>query len=148
MNLKRHSRTLESVMLVARRLLRDIAPENHHESLNQLLRESNKAWHGVKLFQPDWSNSSHSIAFTAELKNLQQIVHFILNAHWEPLEFELPRVDDVAGGPWRRWIDTSLDSPHDIVEWQSAPTFVHPTYNAGPRSVVVLHAPLTWNSSS
>jgi isoamylase len=135
-------------LLIARRLLRDVAPENHHESLNRLLRESNKAWHGVKLFQPDWSNSSHSVAFSTELKNFQQIVHFILNAHWEPLEFELPRVDDEDGGPWRRWIDTSLDSPHDIVDWQSAPPFVHPTYSAAPRSVVVLYAPLTRNSSS
>jgi isoamylase len=128
-------------LLVARRLLRDVFPENHHESLNQLLRGSNKAWHGVKLFQPDWSNSSHSIAFSAELKNLQQIIHFILNAHWEPLEFELPRVDGEEGGAWRRWIDTSFDSPHDIVEWQSAPAFKGPTYSAAPRSVVVLWAP-------
>jgi glycogen operon protein len=135
-------------LLVARRLLRDVAPENHHESLNQVLRESNEAWHGVKLFQPDWSNSSHSVAFSAELKNLQQVIHFILNAHWEPLEFELPRLGDEDGGPWRRWIDTSLESPHDIVEWQSASPFVQSTYSAAPRSVVVLYAPLTRNSSS
>jgi isoamylase len=135
-------------LLVAVRLLRDVAPENHHESLNQLLRESNRAWHGVKLFQPDWSNSSHSLAFSAELKNLRQIVHLILNAHWEPLEFELPRVGDEDGGPWRRWIDTSLDSPHDIVEWQSAEPFVHPTYSAAPRSMVVLYAPLTRGASA
>jgi isoamylase len=130
-------------LLIARRLLRDVDPENHHESLNQLLRESNKAWHGVKLFQPDWSNPSHSVAFSAELKNPKQIVHLILNAHWEPLEFELPRVGDEGGGPWRRWIDTSLDSPHDIVEWQNAPSFPDPTYSVAPRSVVVLYAPLT-----
>jgi isoamylase len=130
-------------LLIARRLLRDVQPESHHESLNQLLRESNKAWHGVKLYQPDWSNSSHSIAFSMELKRPKQIIHLILNAHWEPLQFELPRVSDEGGGPWRRWIDTSLDSPHDIVEWQSAPPFADLTYSAGPRSVVVLYAPLT-----
>ena len=130
-------------LLVARRLLRDVAPENHHESLNQLLRESNKAWHGVKLFQPGWSNSSHSIAFSAELKKPKQLFHMILNAHWEPLEFELPRLSEEAGGLCRRWIDTSLDSPDDIVEWQSAPSFSGTTYSAGPRSVVVLYAPLS-----
>jgi isoamylase len=135
-------------LLIARRLLRDVQPEYQRESLNQLLRESNKAWHGIKLYQPDWSNWSHSVAFSAELKKEQQLLHLILNAHWEPLEFELPRVGDEDGGPWRRWIDTSLDSPHDIVEWQSAPPFVNPTYPAAPRSVVVLYAPLTRNSSS
>jgi glycogen debranching enzyme GlgX len=134
-------------LLIARRLLRDIEAENHHESLNQLLRESNKAWHGIKLFQPDWGSSSRTLAFTAELKKPKQLLHLILNAYWERLEFELPQVRGESGGPWRRWIDTSLDSPDDIVEWQSAPPFVHPTYSAAPRSVVVLYAPLTHNSS-
>src|SRR6202045_4915457 len=37
-------------LLIARRLLRDVQPEYQRESLNQFLRESKKAWHGVKLF--------------------------------------------------------------------------------------------------
>ena len=36
----------------------------------------------------------------------------MLNAHREPLEFELPLLAAESGG-WRRWIDTSLDSPHE-----------------------------------
>jgi isoamylase len=130
-------------LLIGRRLQRDVEPENRRESLNQLLRESYKAWHGVKLFQPDWSSWSHSIALSAELKNPREAIHVILNAYWEPLEFELPRVCDCGGGPWRRWIDTSLPSPLDIIEWQSAPPFTASTYPAGARSVVVLYAPLT-----
>ena len=39
-------------------------------------------------------------------------VYLILNAYWEPLDFELPGVP--GGGAWRRWIDTSLKSPQDI----------------------------------
>ena len=35
----------------------------------------------------------------------------------EPLDFELPKMG--AGAPWRRWIDTALDSPNDIVPWQT-----------------------------
>jgi glycogen operon protein len=46
----------------------------------------------------------------------------------------------VGGGPWRRWIDTSLPSPQDIVEWQTAPPVTGATYRAGPRSVVALSA--------
>jgi glycogen operon protein len=129
-------------LLIARRLLRDVRPEYQRESLNQLLRESNKAWHGVKLNQPDWSSWSHSVAFGAELKKEEQLLHLILNAYWEPLEFELPPVDEEGGGSWRRWIDTALDSPHDIVEWQTAPPFQGRTYRAAPHSVVVLYAPL------
>jgi glycogen operon protein len=128
-------------LLIAQRLLRDVQAENERESLNQLLRESNKAWHGVKLYQPDWSSWSHSIAVSAELKKEKQVLHLILNAYSEPLEFELPPVSQEGGGSWRRWIDTSLDSPDDIVAWQTAPRLTGRTYRAGPRSVALLYAP-------
>ena len=127
-------------LLSARRLFRDMEPERGHLSLNQLLRKANRAWHGVKLGQPDWSASSHSLAFTAETLNEKLFFHIILNAYWEPLEFELPRADRHSEDTWRRWIDTTLDSPHDIVEWQTAPPVADRTYQAGPRSVVVLFA--------
>jgi glycogen operon protein len=66
--------------------------------------------------------------------------HFIFNTYWEPLEFELPAERHVVGHPWRRWIDTSLESPHDIQDWPAAPVVTGRTYRAGPRSVVVLIA--------
>ena len=78
-------------------------------SLNELLRDAKKAWHGVKLEQPDWSHYSHSLAFGAELRREGLRFHLILNAYWEPLDFELPVCDDRDG--WRRWIDTALDPP-------------------------------------
>jgi glycogen operon protein len=126
-------------MLSARRLLRDAEMEHQGLSLNQLLRRANRAWHGVKLGQPDWSTSSHSLAFTAHAPNKELFFHAILNAYWEPLDFELPHpgIDHTA---WRRWIDTSLDSPQDIEEWQSASPITGQTYRAGPRSVVMLFA--------
>jgi glycogen operon protein len=63
-----------------------------------------------------------------------------MNAYWEPLDFELPPLDDEYGPFWRRWIDTSLDAQHDIVEWQTAPTVPISTYRADAHSVVVLFA--------
>jgi glycogen operon protein len=66
------------------------------------------------------------------------VFHLILNAFWEPLEFELPKLDN--GGSWRRWIDTSQKSPNDIVEWKKAPSIAGNTYKAGSRSVVMLWA--------
>jgi len=68
--------------------------------------------------------------------------HVILNAYWEPLDFELPSPATGARDPWRRWIDTFLDSPNDIVEWEQAPPVSSETYRAEPRSVVVLFAGL------
>jgi isoamylase len=127
-------------LLIARRLLRDLYPEHRRVSLNQLLRQANTAWHGVKLGQPDWNSGSHSVAFSVEHRNEKLFVHTILNAYWEPFEFELPPVCNRGGGPWRRWIDTALDSPDDIVEGQKAPAVSGQTYRAGPRSLVVLFA--------
>jgi isoamylase len=129
-------------LLNARRLLRDAEPEGRRLSLNQVLRKAIKAWHGVKLGQPDWGDSSHSLAVTAEARNEKLLVHLILNAYWESLEFELPGAGDDDGDSWHRWIDTTLDSPQDIVEWETAPTVPGGTYRAGPRSVVVLFARL------
>jgi len=127
-------------LLLERRQLRETGPELERESLNQLIREANKAWHGVKLNQPDWSDQSHSLAFSAEVRRQQLLFYLILNAYWESLDFELPPIDVGFQGRWRRWIDTTLDSPHDIVPWQDAPPVLTGTYPAGPRSVVVLFA--------
>src|SRR5262249_37682941 len=122
-----------------RRLLRDIEHERKRVSLNQMIRQATKAWHGVKVGQPDWSDHSHSLALSAELRRSGFFVYMILNAYWEPLTFELPPTGDGAG-PWRRWIDTSLASPQDIVPWQTATALSGHTYQAGARSVVVLFA--------
>jgi glycogen operon protein len=127
-------------LLIRRRLLRDLEAEYQGETLNQLLREANIAWHGVKLEQPDWSNYSHTLALSLEIRRERLLVHVILNAYWEPLDCELPATGNGDKDPWRRWIDTTLDSPFDIVEWQKAPPMPSRTYRAGPRSVVVLWA--------
>jgi isoamylase len=129
-------------MLNERRLFRELQPARQSLSLNEILRESNKAWHGVKLEQPDWSDSSHSLAISAEAPNKELLFHVILNAYWEPLEFELPHVGGDEAHSWRRWIDTTLGTPHDIAEWDAAPTVPARTYRVGPRSIVVLFARL------
>ena len=95
----------------------------------------------MKLGYPDWDPGSHSLAFGAELRREGLNIHMILNAYWEPLDFELPLVNGGTGS-WRRWIDTALDPPHEIVEWQAAPRVPGQTYHAAARSVVLLFAEL------
>jgi isoamylase len=130
-------------LLIARRLLRDNEPETQRLTLTQLIAQANKGWHGVKLNHPDWGDHSHCVAFNAELRREELLCYLIFNAYWETLEFELPPVGSAEADPWRRWIDTSLESPHDIVEWQKAPSVPGHTYWAGPRSVVALWARLS-----
>ena len=125
-------------LLIERRLLRDVEPEERRMSLNELLRQATKAWHGTKLNQPDWSPWSHSLAFTADTKD-GLCVHLICNAYSEALDFELPAA---IGGGWRRWIDTALSSPSDIVPWQAAEPVTGTYYRAEARSVVTLYTRL------
>jgi glycogen operon protein len=129
-------------LLNARRVLRDVRHEHQRLSLAQMILAANKAWHGVRLHQPDWSHSSHSLALTLELKEERRLTHFLFNAYWEPLEFELPPVGSGRPDPWRRWIDTGLDSPHDIVPWQTASSTAGARYRTEARSVVVFYADL------
>ena len=127
-------------LLAARRLLRGTEHEHQRMSLNQLIEAANKAWHGTRLDQPDWGDNSHSVALTVELRPEELLMHLILNAYWEPLDFELPPAGKGRGIGWRRWIDTAQPTPHDIVPWEKAPEVSAPTYHAEARSVVVLYA--------
>jgi glycogen operon protein len=136
----KHADVLRFVrLLIGRRLLRDVEHEQRRASLRQVLSETKPAWHGVKPNQPDWSPFSHSIAIGGESKNEGVLAHIILNAYWEPLDFELPLL---SGGNkhWRRWIDTALDPPHEICEWNAEPVVPEGTYRVGARSAVVLIA--------
>jgi hypothetical protein len=54
------------------------------------------------------------------------------------MDFELPQPDKSSENPWRRWIDTALDSPHDIVQWETAESVPGYAYRIPARSVVVL----------
>ncbi|MFI5459985.1 MAG: glycogen debranching protein GlgX [Isosphaerales bacterium] len=113
-------------------------------SLNQALSRARIDWHGVALGQPDWSEYSHSIAFTFHATQTRFRVHGVLNAYWEPLTFALPPVPD-GGQPWRRWIDTALDPPHDICDWEGLSEVTQSSYLVQPRSSVVL---LSWHPGS
>ena len=135
-----HKDVYRFVTLLAAGLgLRDVEHERLRVPLSQPIREANIAWHGVKLGQPDWRACSHSIALSGEIPRERLLVHVILNAYWEPLDFELPSVG-VGTGPWLRCIDTSLDPPDDIVPWQTATGVPGGSYRAEARSVVVLGA--------
>jgi glycogen operon protein len=132
--LDKHSDVHRFVKLLnSRRALRHTGPEREHMTLTELIRRGVTGWHGVRLNQPDWGDNSHSVALRAELATQGLEAFCIFNSYWEPLEFELP-----SSITWRRWIDTYLESPEDIVPWSEAPDVREFSYRAGPRSVVVL----------
>lgn len=82
----------------------------------------------------------HSLAVTARIRKERLQLHLMLNAYWEPLEFELPPVGEGPQGHWRQGLDTALESPDDIYAWAQAPVLEGTTYVVQPRSVVLLVA--------
>ncbi|MBU6178491.1 MAG: glycogen debranching protein GlgX [Verrucomicrobia bacterium] len=122
-------------LLAARRQLRDLGREG--QCLGELIREADIVWHGVRCGQPDWSDDSHSLSFTAEVRKERMRFHYLMNAWHGPIEFELPCG---PGGVWHRWIDTSLPSPQDIVPWREAPPHEGGTYRLEGHSVAALYS--------
>jgi glycogen operon protein len=95
------------------------------------------SWHGVRLNEPDWGPDSHSLAFSLRSADEHEQLHFLLNAFWEPLRFELPLLP--RDRRWFRAVDTSCLSPADLTR-VDAPAVEDGSYSVGPRSVVVLEA--------
>ncbi|HYQ59975.1 MAG TPA: hypothetical protein VEP29_02920, partial [Desulfatiglandales bacterium] len=80
---------------------------------------------------------SHTIALTVRSIGGRFMVHIMVNAYWEGLEFEIPSVPELSGG-WMRWIDTSRESPDDICPWNEAVAVQDALFPVQSRSVGVL----------
>ena len=104
--------------------------------LLELLADASLEWSGIHPGRPDAGPDSRSVALT--LRAEAGAVYVVFNSYWEPLDFELPTPGGDAVG-WRRIIDTTLDSPDDVVTtWEMAAEVSGSFYPVGPRSVVVL----------
>jgi isoamylase len=125
--------------LIRFRLSRTLPAERFDMTLQELLRTQPIQWHGVKLNFPDWSENSHTIAATSALLWDQILLHVMINAYWESLEFELPPLNE-AYHPWRRCIDTYLAPPEDVCPLKDGPIVPPATYRVQPRSLVILFA--------
>ena len=123
--------------LVAFRQNRQLPIGRQDTTLNELLRNQPVQWHGIKLNAPDWSHESHVISATVSLPENRLLLHIIVNAYWEELPFEIPQGSEEYE-PWRRCVDTFLDSPDDVCDWLIAPAVDDSAYRAQPRSVVIL----------
>jgi glycogen operon protein len=112
-------------------------------TLTDVILSANVQLHGVRLKQPDLSHQSHSLAITAHSLGGRLLMHFALNAYWEPLEFELPALppaDQARNLTWLRIVDTSRPSPADLVQAIDADAVIGSTHIVAARSVVMLVA--------
>jgi glycogen operon protein len=91
------------------------------------------SWHGFD-GDPDLSNASRSIALHLRgASSGDADIYAMFNAHSDELGFRLPTTST-----WKRVVDTSLESPCDIVEEADAPSHDCGSYRLGPRSIAVL----------
>jgi len=127
-------------LLLAARLKRDLVVEDPGMTLNQLLGQARLEWHGIRLGRPDWGDESHSIALTAWSLTRRFAFHIMVNAWRKPLIFVLPSAPRLPGSRWRRWLDTSLPSPDDILPPAEAPVIEGGKYSLASHSMAVLIA--------
>lgn len=98
-------------------------------------------WHGVEPYQPDFSWTSRTLAFcldgTETGREPDQDFYLAMNSWRQPLPFLIPPAPN--GCRWRRIIDTSLESPQDIVAaGDGPPVEIGRRYLVAPRSMLLL----------
>jgi len=95
-------------------------------------------WHGIKVGQPDWGETSHSIAYTLGKPNSKEHLHVMINAYWENLAFELPVLSKNPSGKWVKIIDTAETSPNDIKNIKDGTPIKGNLVELKDRSIMVL----------
>lgn len=134
----RHKDLLTFVQkLIQFNLKTEFFQESYYWSDQEDDEDTQITFHGTKLFQPDWSEHSHSLAFTLYNAQYKKSLHIMVNAYWESLEFELPKNGIKK---WKRLIDTSLNSPDDFYTPKNASVVKNKKYRLAPRSLVLLYS--------
>jgi len=100
-------------------------------------------WHGVEPARPDFSPASRSLAFALDGRRcdrpgvVDRDFYVAMNADGRDIHFNVPSAP--SGRPWRRLVDTSLESPEDIVDLDAGPAVAVMTpYLVGAHSLVIL----------
>src|SRR6185312_8022436 len=89
---------------------------------------------------PDWSESSRALAFELSEPGGDR-VHVMLNAYWEPLDFELPSLPE--GERWLRIADSALAPPADLADPPAPLPEDQREYHLEGRSTAILIATAT-----
>jgi len=92
------------------------------------------SWHGAKIDTPLWDDPENQLlAFT--LAGVEEAdVHVIINMSHQQTTCELPEIE---GKAWCLSVDTSKDSPHDIIRRPNQKPFSDKTFLVKDKSIVV-----------
>ncbi|EOZ95387.1 Glycogen debranching enzyme [Indibacter alkaliphilus LW1] len=125
-------------ILIQKKLRRENAQPSFNMSLPDFLSQALITWHGVRLDKPDWSVNSHSIAMTITSISRKVAMHYMVNAYNKELDFELPQIIDGKKVQWKRWLDTSKESPEDICYWSEGKPISNEHYLLPGHSIAIL----------
>ena len=132
--------------MIRRRTMRTRSSATHRRKsytmLDRVLRSTKLQWHGVRPFQPDWSDQSHTIGVLAYWGQYQIYAYVFVNAFWEDLQIELPPLPRNAKSQWSLLVNTADETPQDVTN-----IFAMPKYGPGSilnieaRSLIILVSP-------
>src|SRR5208283_2480330 len=84
--------------------------------------------------------AGQSASSVPSLFRSRQRLVVLFNAYWQALDFDLSLAPAAAVSGWQRWIDTSRETPGEIMDGSAAPPVAGTRYRVAPRSVVALFA--------
>jgi glycogen operon protein len=95
------------------------------------------SWHGCQVFSPGWNDeNSKVLGFTiGSFEDNEPDIHVMMNMNYEPLEFEIPQIN---GRKWYRFVDTSSESPDDILTDGKELILTAENYTVNSYSIVIL----------
>lgn len=99
--------------------------------------EPHITWHGVELNKPDWSENSHSLAFTLFHPEAKETIHVVVNAFWKNLKYQIPKL---KGKKWHKVVDTSALAPNDFFEFGKGEIVEKKLITVKDRTIIVLVA--------
>ncbi|MFH1820082.1 glycogen debranching protein [Thiobacillus sp.] len=92
-------------------------------------------WYGVGK-DTDLADDSRSLALALHGESQQDVdLYVMINAYWEELAFQ---IQEGTANAWRRVVDTSLESPFDILEPGNESPLQSLHYRVPARAIVVL----------
>ncbi len=103
------------------------------------------SWHGVRAWNPDWSEQSRMLGFMLDGKHAKgglgkdNSIYVFTNSHWEGQDVELPGLPE--GRRWHVFANTGAQGLEDVWEPGAEPPLTDQSHLfIGTRSVVILVA--------
>lgn len=105
---------------------------------NKFFSHEDIDWHGYKLFQPNWDQNNHFIAYTLKDRVHGNDLYIAFNSDHDPVTIEFPK--NTQNKCWHWIVNTANSSPQDFFDNGMEPPISKATYVMSPYSALMLKA--------